>query len=72
MLRAAFMDTLGDPSERKSLVTIMSDSDPVSLSITGSDVIRMEDGDIIACGSQIITPTDVYLAFQDGEFIIKS
>ena len=72
MLRAALIDTLGDPSERRYMVTIMSDSDPVSLSITGTDVIGMEDGDIIACGSQIITPTDVYLAFQDGEFIIKS
>lgn len=71
-LRAALIDTLGDPSERRYMVTIMSDSDPVSLSINGSDVIGMEDGDIIACGSQIITPTDVYLAFQDGEFIVKS
>ena len=70
-LRAALIDTLGDPSERRYLVTIMSDSTPASLAITGADVEGMEDGDIIATGSQIITPTDTYLAFEDGQFTIR-
>lgn len=70
-LRAALIDTLGDPGERRYLVTIMSDSTPASLAITGADVEGMEDGDIIATGSQIITPTDTYLAFEDGQFTIR-
>lgn len=71
MLRAAIVDTLGDPTERRYMVTIMSDVEPASLSITGADVEGMEDGDIIAVGSQIISPTDNYLAFADGEFKVK-
>lgn len=71
MLRAAFMDTLGDPAERRYMVTILADSTPASLSITGADVIGMKSGDIVALGSQIITPTDTYLAFEDGEFTIR-
>lgn len=62
------MDTLGDPSERRYLVTIMCDTTPASLTITGSDVEGMEDDDIVAAGSQIICPTENYLAFEDGVF----
>lgn len=72
MLRAAIVDTLGDPDERRYLCTIMSDVEPTSLQITGTDVIGMEDGDIIAVGSQIISPTSNYLAFEDGNFKMKS
>lgn len=72
MLRAAFIDTLGDPQERRYLCTIMSDVEPANLTISGTDVVGMEDGDIIAVGSQIISPTSTYLAFEDGVFKPKS
>ena len=72
MLRLAFADTLGDPTERRYLCTILADSTPASLTITGADVIGMKAGDIIAIGSQIITPTENFLAFEDGLFKNKN
>ena len=72
MLRAAIIDTLGDPEDRRYMCTIMSDTEPATLTITGADVIGMEDGDTIAVGSQIISPTGNYLAFEDGVFKPKS
>lgn len=72
MLRLAFADTLGDPTERRYLCTILSDDTPASLNITGADVIGMKSGDIIALGSQIISPTDNYIAFEDGLFKNKN
>ena len=72
MLRAAFMDSVGDPGERRFIVTIMSDVEPASLTVTGADVEGMADVDIVACGSQIISPTDTYLAFEDGLFKVRT
>lgn len=73
MLRAAFVDTLGNPDDRRYIATIMADVEPATLTgLTGSDVIGMQDGDIIAVGSQIISPTSNYLAFEDGNFKQKS
>jgi hypothetical protein len=50
---------------------ILSDDTPASLSIDGGDVEGMNDGDVIAAGSVLITPDKNYIAFTDGTFTEK-
>ena len=47
---------------------ILSENTPESLEISGSDVENMNDNDVLAPGSRIITPTAEYLAFEEGVF----
>ena len=59
-----------DGSEAKRVV-LLSGETPASLTITGADVAGMSQGDVIAMGSVLITPTANYIAFTDGVFTRK-
>lgn len=50
---------------------LLSDSAPASLTITGADVEGLNDSDVIAVGSVLITPGANYIAFADGVFTEK-
>lgn len=52
-------------------VTLVSETEPTSLEITGADVEGMDDTDIIAVGSVLMTPSAKYVAFEDGVFTQK-
>ena len=62
--------TRADGSEAKRVV-LLSSTTPSSLTITGADVEGLNDDDIIAAGSVLITPGANYIAFTDGEFTEK-
>lgn len=53
--------------------TLLCDETPAEdrLELTGADVEGFNDGDVIAAGSVLITPTNNYIAFADGTFIKK-
>lgn len=53
-------------------VVLLSASTPDSLDLTGADVEGMNDGDVIAVGSVLITPSANYIAFEEGSFTLKS
>lgn len=55
----------------KGIVTIVSDTTPSSLTITGADVDGLKDDYVIAAGSVLVTPDENYIAFADGEFTQK-
>lgn len=59
-----------DGTEAKRVV-LLSDDTPASLTITGADVPGLNNDDVIATGSVLITPTANYIAFTDGEFTEK-
>jgi hypothetical protein len=50
---------------------LISGTTPDSLTIDGGDVEGMNDGDVIAAGSVLITPDKNYIAFTDGAFTEK-
>lgn len=52
-------------------VVLLSGEIPVSLEITGADVEGLNDDDVIAAGSVLITPEANYIAFTDGVFTKK-
>ena len=52
-------------------VVLVSNETPASLEIDGSDVDGMDDHDVIAVGSTLITPSKNYIAFEDGVFTEK-
>lgn len=52
-------------------VSLVSESVPASLSITGADVDEMDDTAIIAVGSVLVTPDTDFVAFEDGVFTQK-
>ena len=52
-------------------VVLLSDTAPASLDITGADVEGLNDSDVIAMGSVLITPSANYIAFADGVFTEK-
>ena len=52
-------------------VVLLSSEIPESLEITGADVEGLNDDDIIAAGSVLITPEANYIAFEDGVFTQK-
>lgn len=52
-------------------VLLLSDETPESLEITGADVDLLNDDDVIAIGSVLITPEANYIAFEDGVFTQK-
>lgn len=56
----------------KGIVTIVSSTEPESLTITGADVEGLPDDCVIAAGSVIVTPDKNYIAFTDGTFTEKS
>ena len=51
---------------------LLSSETPESLQITGADVDGLNDDDIIAAGSVLITPTANFIAFEDGVFTEKA
>lgn len=55
----------------KYRAVILSATTPASLTIDGSDVDGMDDNDVIAVGSVLITPEKNYIAFEDGVFTEK-
>lgn len=55
----------------KGRVTIVSASEPASLTISGADVEGLRDGYVLAAGSIIVTPAHNYIAFEDGVFMEK-
>ena len=59
-----------DGTEAKRTV-LLSDTAPVSLTLTGADVEGLNEGDVIARGSVLITPEANYIAFTDGTFTKK-
>lgn len=60
----------GDGTVSNQCVLLSPDT-PASLTITGADVEGLNDSDVIAVGSVLITPTANYIAFEDGEFTEK-
>ncbi len=60
----------GDGTEAKRVV-LLSDETPASLTITGADVPGLNNDDVIAAGSVLITPSANYIAFEDGAFTEK-
>lgn len=60
----------GDGTESQRCV-LLSPETPASLTITGSDVEGLNDGDVIAVGSVLITTDANYIAFEDGTFTEK-
>ena len=50
---------------------LLSSTTPDSLTIDGGDVEGMNDDDVIATGSVLITPDANYIAFEDGVFTEK-
>ena len=52
-------------------VVLLSNTAPASTTITGADVEGLNDDDVIAAGSVLITPGANYIAFTDGEFTKK-
>jgi len=52
-------------------VVLLSSETPASLEITGADVEGLNDDDVIAAGSVLITPSANYIAFEDGVFTQK-
>lgn len=52
-------------------VVLLSSETPASLEITGADVEGLNDDDVIAAGSVLITPSKNYIAFEDGVFTQK-
>lgn len=50
---------------------ILSATAPASLTITGADVDGLNNDDVLAAGSVIITPSKNYIAFEDGVFTEK-
>ena len=59
-----------DSTEAKRVV-LLSDDTPASLTMTGADVPGLNNDDVIATGSVLITPTANYIAFADGVFTEK-
>jgi hypothetical protein len=59
-----------DGTEAKRVV-LLSDSAPASLTVTGADVPGLNNDDVIATGSVLITPAANYIAFADGVFTEK-
>ena len=57
---------------KSGIVTIVSPTDPVSLTITGADVEGLPDDYVLAAGSVLVTPSKNYIAFDDGVFVEKS
>lgn len=51
---------------------LLSGTTPASLSLTGADVVGMNEDDVIAAGSVLITPSANYIAFEDGTFTQKA
>jgi len=51
---------------------LLSSERPSSLEITGADVDGLNDDDIIAAGSVLITPNANFIAFEDGVFTEKA
>ena len=51
---------------------LTSDTEPVSLDISGADVDDLADTIGIAAGSILLTPDSNYIAFEDGVFTLKS
>lgn len=47
-------------------LTLVSEEEPTSMSITGADVEGMDDADIVAVGSVLMTAASKYIAFEDG------
>ena len=52
-------------------VVLLGGETPASLTVTGADVPGLNDGDVIAAGSVLITPEANYVAFTDGVFTQK-
>lgn len=50
------------------ICTIVSKTEPESLTVTGADVDGLEPGNVIAAGSVLMTPSKTYIAFEDGVF----
>lgn len=53
------------------MAIILADDTPASLEISGADVDGLNDDDVIAAGSVLITPDKNYIAFEDGVFTEK-
>lgn len=53
------------------MAIILADEAPASLEITGADVDGLDDEAVIAAGSVLITPSENYIAFEDGVFTLK-
>lgn len=62
--------TRADGSESKRVVLLSAET-PASLAITGADVPGLNNDDVIATGSVLITPSANYIAFADGVFTEK-
>ena len=72
-LRAREPAELRDDGSKAYWCTLMSSETPSAdtLNLTGADVDGLEDTDIIAFGSVLITPEANYIAFTDGIFTKK-
>ena len=50
---------------------LVSDEEPENLELSGVDVEEMNNSDILAVGSVLVTPSKDYIAMEDGVFTQK-
>lgn len=50
---------------------LVSDEEPENLELSGVDVEGMNNSDILAVGSVLVTPSKDYIAMEDGVFTQK-
>lgn len=59
----------GVPAPRRVRAVIVASEAPADLTdVTGADVDGLDDNDVLAIGSTIITPAAEYIATADGSF----
>lgn len=68
---AVISNTAPEVPGYRVMAVILADEAPASLEITGADVDGLNDDDVIAAGSVLITPSENYIAFEDGVFTLK-
>ena len=68
----------GSPAARRVRAVIIATDDELtsleltSLELSGEDVDGLDENDVLAVGSMIISPTKNYIAFEDGVFTEKT
>lgn len=55
-------------SHTRGRAVLLSPETPESLTIDGSDVEGVPDDYVFVAGSELLTPTAAYVAFEDGVF----
>lgn len=74
-MKAVYADVISNTAPEipgyRVMTVILADQTPDSLEISGADVDGLNDDAVIAAGSVLITPSENYIAFEDGVFTLK-